>query len=192
MRQSIIEGVLRTMLREVLSTTIDSLVSQYMRKRVLSGPEVTDPLENSVHRFNPVNLAARNMLDKIVREETVKLVKNEINHVDKDSIMRDYLFEASFIPYFNNVMLKNVIRGVANDTVNDLLIGEAVEDIVESQADNMIYEICVDSLKEERETESRELFKKNAEKGFYDNLLFQMMMESLVENYAHEESELIE
>ena len=103
-----------------------------MRRRVLSGPEVIDPLENSVHRFNPVNLAARNMLDKIIKEETVKLVKSEIGHVDKDTIMRDYLFEASFIPFFNNVMLKNVVRGVANETINDLLLGEAVEDIVES------------------------------------------------------------
>ena len=32
----------------------------------------------------------------------------------------------------------------------------------------MIYEVCVDSLKEERETESKALFKNSAEKGFYD------------------------
>ena len=118
-----------------------------MRKRVLSGPESDDPLERSVHRFNPVTLAARNILDNVVWEEVVKLVKSEIGHVDKDTIMRDYLFEASFIPYFNNVMVKNVLRSVANEAVNDYVLGEIVEDIVESQGDNMIYEVCVDSLK---------------------------------------------
>ena len=148
------------MTREALSTTIDNLVSTYMRKRVLTGPEISDPFESSVRRFDPVTLAARNMLDKIVKEETTKLVKHEITHVDKDTVMKDYLMEASFIPYFNNVMLRNVMRHVANETINELLLGEAVEDIVESQADNMIYEVCVDTLKEERETESQMLFKK--------------------------------
>lgn len=83
-----------------------------MRKRVLSGPESADPLENSVRRFDPITLVARDMLDSVVKEEVTKLVKSEIGHVDKDTIMRDYLFEASFIPYFNNIMLKNVLRSV--------------------------------------------------------------------------------
>lgn len=159
-RQNIIEKVIREMAREALSSTIDTLVSNYMRQRVLTGPELSDPFESSLRRFDPVTLAARNMLDKIVREETTKLVKNEITHVDKDTIIKDYMLEASFIPYFNNVMMKNMLRWLVNDTVNDLLLGEAVEDIVESQADNIIYEVCADTLEEERVTESKMLFKK--------------------------------
>jgi len=72
------------------------------------------------------------MLDTVVKEEVTKLVRNEMGNVDKDTIIKDYLFEASFIPYFSNVMIKNQIRMVANESINEYMVGEVVEDMVET------------------------------------------------------------
>ena len=49
------------------------------------------------------------MLDDLLRGELTSLVKDELCQVDKDTILKDYVIEASFIPYFNNVMMRTMI-----------------------------------------------------------------------------------
>lgn len=98
---------------------------------MLNAPDTNDPLEKAVRKFDPMGLAASNLLDGLIKREVTSLVKEEICKVDKDTILNDYLFEARFIPYFNNVLLKNVVKEVAQETVIDVVLGEALEDIIE-------------------------------------------------------------
>lgn len=89
-------------------------------------------------------------------------------HEEKDTVLKDYLLEASFIPYFNNVLLKDVVRETAVDTINDILMGEVLEDWVDYTTEDMTYEIVEETIKEEMKKESADIFKPEAEKGFYD------------------------
>jgi hypothetical protein len=54
-------------------------------------------------------------------------------------VMKDYLLEASFIPYFNNVMLRNMVRETAQDTLETVIIGEILEDWVEVETQELTY-----------------------------------------------------
>ena len=64
--------------------------------------------------------------------------------------MKDYLLEASFIPYFNNVLLKDMVRETAQETINDIIMGEIVEDMVEIETEELTYQAVEESLMEAR------------------------------------------
>jgi hypothetical protein len=78
-----------------------------------------------------------------LRKELTEIVKKEIVDLSNpNAIINDYLFEASFIPYFNNVMLKNELRSVAKDAIHMTIIGELVDDMVKKES-NDIAEITI-------------------------------------------------
>jgi hypothetical protein len=109
------DKVLRDMIRETVSASINTMINQYMRKRALKGrPEDDEDAINNV--MDPIGLAARQILDdllrkqitEVVREEVIKPKHNETNSLQTNqrTIMSDYIMEASFINYFTNVLLK--------------------------------------------------------------------------------------
>lgn len=113
-------------------------------------------------------------MNDVLRKEIKGMLQNELNVVDdnKDTVMKDYLLEASFIPYFNNVLLKDVVRETAQETINDILMGEILEDWVEIETEELTYQVVEESLMQARKEESSNIFKHEAEQGFYDQLMF--------------------
>jgi hypothetical protein len=49
--------------------------------------------------------------------------------------MSDYVLEAAFINYFTNTLLKQQLREVAQESVEQIVVGEIIEDMVENEAD---------------------------------------------------------
>lgn len=45
--------------------------------------------------------------------------------------MSDYLYEASFISYFNNKMLKPILAELAQEAIHEVAAGEIIEEMVE-------------------------------------------------------------
>ena len=43
------------------------------------------------------------------------------------------MMQASFIPYFNNKMIKPLVRGVAMEAMEDVAIGEVVSDMLDKE-----------------------------------------------------------
>ena len=80
-------------------------------------------------------------MDGVLRKEIKGIVQNELSVIapEKDTVMKDYLLEASFIPYFNNVMLRNMVRETAQDTLETVIIGEILEDWVEVETHELTY-----------------------------------------------------
>lgn len=80
-------------------------------------------------------------MDGVLRKEIKSIVQTELSVIapEKDTVMKDYLLEASFIPYFNNVMLRNMVRETAQDTLETVIIGEILEDWVEVETHELTY-----------------------------------------------------
>lgn len=113
-RKNIMDKVVKDMTKEVLLGTIDTVVSQYLRQRALKGgKDPNDPLDGKY--LDPLALAANSLMNDVLRKEIRGMLKNELGIVEdkQDTILKDYLLEASFIPYFNNVLLKDIIRETA-------------------------------------------------------------------------------
>jgi hypothetical protein len=41
------------------------------------------------------------------------------------------MLEGSFYPWFNNYLIRNEVRAVARDALQDCMVGEILEDMVE-------------------------------------------------------------
>ena len=108
------DKVIKDMTKEVLLGTIDTVVSGYLRQRALKGgAEPEDPLDGKW--LDPLALAAKSVMDGVLRKEIKGMLQEELSvvHPEKETVMKDYLLEASFIPYFNNVLLKDILRETA-------------------------------------------------------------------------------
>ena len=60
--------------------------------------------------------------------------------------MSDYIIEAQFINFFTNVLLKDQLREVAKESVEQIVVGEIVEDMVEKEAHLATKEIINEAL----------------------------------------------
>ena len=47
------------------------------------------------------------------------------------NVVFDYLIEAQFISFFNNYWMRREVRAVCKDTLEDIIIGEIIEDYVD-------------------------------------------------------------
>jgi len=98
-----------------------------------------DPLSGPI--YDPRTLLAKHMLDEIVRKQIRQMLRSELNQVErKDSIIQSYMIEASFIPYFT-VMLRRQIKRVAKEAATMINVGEVLEDLIDSQAEDMLRDI---------------------------------------------------
>ena len=54
----------------------------------------------------------------------------------KGTVGNDYLLEAFFIPFFNNTLLKPMVREAASDAIQDIYLGEVIEDMVNTEIED--------------------------------------------------------
>ena len=62
-------------------------------------------------------------------------------------------------------------------------MGEILEDWVDIETEELTYQIVEESIIQCRKEESETLFKHEAQKGFYDKVLFETMFETLLEGF---------
>ena len=76
-------------------------------------------------------------MDDFIREELRKIIRGELfDSKNQKSLLNDYLYEASFITYFNhNEFLKSLVKEVAQDAIQTVIVGEVVENMVTKIAD---------------------------------------------------------
>jgi hypothetical protein len=64
------------------------------------------------------------MMDKVMKSITKDIAKNNLGNV-----VFDYLIEAQFIGFFNNYYIRREVEHSVRDAVEDLAIGEVIEDL---------------------------------------------------------------
>ena len=99
---------------------------------------------------DPLALATKSVIDNVLRKEMRTLLKEELTHVGEETILKDYVLEASFIPYFNNVLLRQMVEETASESIEMILIGEVVEDMGEKVTEDEIYDETINTVNEER------------------------------------------
>ena len=87
--------------------------------------------------MDPLSRAGKQVLDDYIRRVIRGMLKEELNYqpnnVKQSSVINDYMMQASFIPYFNNKMIKPLVRGVAMEAMEDVAIGEVVSDMLDKE-----------------------------------------------------------
>lgn len=133
-------------------------------------------------------------MDDFIKSQIKSILTVELRQTQtKGTIINDYMYEASFIPYFTNQLLKPQIRAVARDALTDVLVGETVEDYVDKQVVLIGRDAIIEAFNEESERENIQSFKIDIKRNLVDNLLFTSMNEMYLGLYQQEEeTELIE
>lgn len=188
-RNSILDGVLREMAREVVNAAINTMVSQFMRKRAI-GParyEEEDVLDNYL---DPLSLAAKSIMDDLIRWEIRFLLQDEMSNPNKPgSLLNEYIIEGSFYPWFNNTLVKDQVRAVARDALMDCMVGEILEDMVDEQAGAMGRLAVEEAVQEEAEKENEHSFKDDAQRVVWDKLIMERLMDSFITDYVNQEEQ---
>ena len=148
-RKNIMDKILYEMTKEVLRDTIDTVVGQYIRKRAMKGIEDPEDIFDA-KSLDPLAQATKSVMDGVLRKELTGLLKEELTEVGEETILKDYVLEASFIPYFNNVLLKQMVEETANESLEMILVGEVVEDMVDKVTEDAIYEETINTIIEQR------------------------------------------
>lgn len=66
------------------------------------------------------------MMDKVM-----KSIAKDITKTQMGGVVFDYLIEAQFIGFFNNYYIKREVEHTVRDAIEDLAIGEVIEDMVD-------------------------------------------------------------
>lgn len=111
-RYSIMDKVMRDMTREVLNSSINTLVNQFMRQRATKYSRkaivydqkaaddlLEDPLES---KLDPLSAVAKSIMDSLIKKTLTNMLKEDISDThERGTLGNQYLIEASFISYFN-------------------------------------------------------------------------------------------
>ena len=85
------------------------------------------------------------MLDKVIKG----IIGKEIVKPQMSNVVFDYLIEAQFISFFNNYWIRREVKDVVRDTVDDIVIGEIIEDYVDRILLEAVPIICQGELNAE-------------------------------------------
>jgi hypothetical protein len=177
------DKVLREMVREAINAAISLEINNYMRNRVLKGkPEEENEILSN--RLDPINMAARQLMDDYLRQQLKSMIRDEVlNLKNPNSLLKDYYYDAQFITYFKQVMLRPILRDVAKEAIESVKIGELIEQMVNEEADQLTHEVVHTSYFMEQQRESQLVFKAEAEKCLFDQIMFETMFDELMDGY---------
>ena len=122
-------------------------------------------------------MAASQILDDVLRKQIKSTLRQEFLEINQyGSIINQYMIEASFLPYFTNTLLKPLIWESAYETVELVILGEIVDDLVYSEADKMGELAIEEAYLQEKQREEKLVFKKDMEKNIIDMAIFEVVL----------------
>mmetsp|Transcript_34533 Transcript_34533/g.33730 ORF Transcript_34533/g.33730 Transcript_34533/m.33730 type:complete len:137 (-) Transcript_34533:509-919(-) len=111
------EKVVRDMAKETLKATTDRFVNDYLNKRFR---------EKDIDEKDPLKMVVNDMMTNVMKDIAREIGRNALS-----GVVYDYLIEAQFIGLFNNFYIRKEVEHSVKDAVEDLVIGEIIEDYVE-------------------------------------------------------------
>lgn len=111
------EKVVRQMTKESVKMAQDQIVNEYLNKRYRT---------KTIDEQDPMRMVVTAMMDKIMKEITKDITKSATG-----GLVQDYLIEAQFIGFFNNYWIRKEIQHTVKDAIEDLAVGEVIEDMID-------------------------------------------------------------
>ena len=174
-RADIMEKVVRDMAKQTLKNTTDQLVNEYLNKRFRS---------KTVEEYDPLRMVVNDMLTNVMKDLCKDVGKQNLS-----SVVYDYLIEAQFIGFFNNYYIRREVEHSVHDAVEDLVVGEVIEDYVERIVREAIPILSQATLQAEvKRSEKAEIAYAFAE--YVDRCLLECVIENMGKMYEEEEREI--
>jgi hypothetical protein len=92
-------------------------VNEYLNKRFKS---------KTIDEQDPLRRVVSDMMDRVMKGIAKDIAKTNLN-----GVVFDYMVEAQFIGLFNNFFIRRQVEESVKDAVEDLVIGEVIEDYID-------------------------------------------------------------
>lgn len=116
-RYSIMEKVIRDMIKETVKTSTDNIVNRYLNKRFR---------EKDVDERDPMSMVVKSLLDGVMKSQIQEMTKQSIQ-----DLSLDYLIEAQFNSLFNRVWIPREVEHTVIDTIEDMAVQDVIDAILE-------------------------------------------------------------
>lgn len=124
------------------------------------------------------------MMTKVMKGIAKDMARSNLN-----GVVYDYLIEAQFIGFFNNYYIRRQVQQSVKDAVDDLLIGEIIEDYCDRIVLEAVPIICQGELNAEIKRQD----KNEIHYGFgeyLDRCVLEIVIENIAKLYEDEEREI--
>ena len=125
--------------------------------------------------------------DMITR--VMKSMGKDIGKTCVSSLAFDYLLEAQFIGLFNNMFIRRQVESAVKDSLDDLVIGEIIEDYCDRICLEAVPLICQAQLEGEMRRREKEEFVYNFNE-YLDRCILESVIDNISKMYEDEEREI--
>lgn len=170
------DKVVRDIAKQTVKVATDGIVNEYLNKRKRNqGIEET---------HDPLRLVVNDLMTKVMRGIARDIGRNALG-----GVVYDYLIEAQFIGFFNNYYIRREVEHTVRDAMDDLVIGEIIEDYIE----RILREAVPVISESELQGEIKRRDKTEIVYGFQeyiDRCLMEIVIENMAKMYEDEEREI--
>lgn len=92
-------------------------MNEYLNKRYRT---------KTIDEQDPMRMVVTDMMNRVMKGIVKDIAKNQLQ-----GVVFDYLIEAQFIGLFNNFYIRREVEHTVKDTLEDIAIGEVIEDYTE-------------------------------------------------------------
>ncbi|CDW83626.1 iq calmodulin-binding motif family protein [Stylonychia lemnae] len=174
-RADMIEKVVRQMTKETVKVAQDQIVNEYLNKRFRT---------KTIDEQDPMRRVVTEMMDKVMKSITRDIAKERLGNV-----VFDYLIEAQFIGFFNNYYIRREVEHTVKDAIEDLAVGEVIEDL----CDRIILEAVPIIAQGELNAEIKRQDKMEINYAFgeyLDRCVLEIIIQNLSKLYEDEDREI--
>ena len=174
-RASIMEKVIRDMVKETVKTSTDNIVNRYLNKRYR---------EKDADERDPLAMVVKSIMDGVMKKQAKDIASNAVHELSLD-----YLIQAQFYSLFNRVWLPREVEHTIVDTIEDF----AVEEVIKGTIDKIIRQeaprIADDALESEKARQDTEILE-NAFMEYLDRCILESCTNNLAIMYEEEEGRI--
>jgi len=165
-RASIMERVIRDMIKDIVKTWSDNIVNRYLSKRFRQKePDERDPLA---------------MVVKGIMNDVMKVQVREIASKGIQALSLDYLIQAQFNSLFYKVWIPREVEHTIIDSIEDI----AIQDVITGVVDNIIRQeaprIADEALDAEKSKQEGEILE-----DAFQEYIDRWILESWIDNMSH-------
>ena len=174
-RASIMERVIRDMVKDIVKTSSDNIVNRYLNKRFR---------QKDVDERDPLSMVVASIMNGVMKDQAKEIAANSIKNLSLD-----YLIQSQFYSLLNRVWIPREIEHTIIDSIEDI----ALEDVVNNALDRIIMDeaprIAEDALAAEKQKQEA-IMLEHAFSEYVDRVILESWINNLSRLYEDEESKI--